>query len=80
MSEVDEIMDHIAETLTKGYSLTINQILSGEIAAGFPVLNNEGEPIAAIHVAGSLADWTREEYVQRVVPLGQQAARAISKY
>jgi IclR family pca regulon transcriptional regulator len=80
VSEVDEIMDHIAETRIKGYSLTTNQILSGEIAAGFPVLNNEGEPIAAIHVAGSLADWTREEYVQRVVPLGQQAARAISQY
>ena len=80
LSEVDEIMNHVAVTRLKGYSLTTNQILSGEIAAGFPVLNNKGEPIAAIHVAGSLAEWTREEYVHRVVPLAQQAARAISQY
>lgn len=80
LNDVDEIMDNIDETRAKGYALTMNQILSGEIAAGFPVLNAMGEPVAAIHIAGTLAEWSPEEYANSVVPLGQQAARAISQF
>ena len=80
VTTVSQVMDHVAQTRNKGYALTINQILSGEIAVAFPVLNNKGAPVAAIHIAGSLAEWTEEDYVQQVVPLGQQAARAISHY
>lgn len=80
MTDPNEIMDHIAQTRANGYALTLNQILSGEIAMGFPVLNAKGEPVAAIHVAGSLSEWTPEEYVRKVAPLGQQAARAVSQY
>lgn len=80
VTDLSAVMDKIDQTRVKGYSLTENQILSGEIAAGFPVLNNKGVPVAAIHIAGSLAEWTPEEYIQRVEPLGQQAARAISQY
>lgn len=80
LCEIDEIMAKVAETRAKGYALTENQILSGEIAVGFPVLDTTGRPVAAIHIAGTLADWTPEEYTANVVPLGQQAARAISQY
>ncbi|MDW3221481.1 MAG: IclR family transcriptional regulator [Paracoccaceae bacterium] len=80
ITEVDDIMARIAQTRADGYALTVNQILSGEIAAAFPVMNSKGEPLAAIHIAGSLADWTPQDYARRVVPLGQQAARTISQY
>lgn len=78
--EIDDIMAKVAETRAKGYALSENQILAGEIAAGFPVLDGKGVPVAAIHIAGTLADWTPEDYANRVVPLGQHAARAISQY
>lgn len=80
ITDVDEVMAQIAETREKRYALTLNQILVGEIAVAFPIMNPKGEPLAAIHIAGSLADWTPEEYVRRVIPLGQQAARTISQY
>lgn len=80
ISDVAEIMDQINDTRAKGYALGLNQILTGEIAAGFPVLDANGDPVAAIHIAGSLADWMPEEYIRKVVPLGQQAARTISQY
>lgn len=80
VTEVSDVMAHVAEARAKGFSLTMNQILSGEIAAGFPVLNNIGEPVGAIHIAGSLSEWTQDDYIKQVVPLGQQAARAISQY
>ena len=80
ITDVDAIMDQVAITRDRGYAIATNQILSGEIAAGFPVMNARGEPVAAIHIAGSLSEWTVENYAQRVVPLGQEAARAISQF
>lgn len=80
VTEIPELLDKIAETHANGYALTLNQILLGEIAAGFPVLDANGEPVAAIHVAGSLAEWTPEDFVNRNIPLALEAARAISQY
>ena len=47
---------------------------------GFALLDADGLPVAAIHVAGTLADWMPDEFVKRVAPLGLQAARSLSKY
>lgn len=80
ITEPAEIRARISETRAKGFALTLNQILLGEIAAGFPVLDTSGAPVGAIHVAGSLAEWTPEEFVNRNVPLALEAARAISQY
>lgn len=78
--DVDEIMQNVAQARADGYALALSQILTGEIALGFPVMNTRGEPVAAIHIAGSLAEWTPEDFVKRVGPLGLQAARALSQY
>ncbi len=80
VTQIPAILDKIAETRANGYALSLNQILLGEIAAGFPVLDANGDPVAAIHVAGSLAEWTPEDFVNRNIPLALEAARAISQY
>ncbi|AVO39648.1 IclR family transcriptional regulator [Pukyongiella litopenaei] len=80
LTDPDEIMQAVGETRRNGYALALNQLLSGEIALGFPVLDNHGRPVAAIHIAGSLSEWTPGDYVARFAPLGQQTARALSKY
>ena len=43
-------------------------------------MDASGAPVAAIHIAGTLADWEPEAYLRRMVPLGQQAARTLSQY
>lgn len=80
LTDMDEIMAKVAETREKDYALAASQILSGEIAVAFPVMDNKGQPVAAIHIAGTLAEWTPEDYANRMAPLGQEAARAISLY
>lgn len=80
LTDVEEIMQAVAQTRAQGYALALNQILSGEIAMGFAILDTRGAPVAAIHIAGTLADWTPEKFRARAAPLGQQAARALSKY
>lgn len=80
LTACDAIIEEVEQTRTRGYAIACNQIMSGEIAAAFPVLDTKGVPVAALHIAGSLAEWSRDEYIQQVVPLGQEAARAISLY
>lgn len=76
-TEIDEILTRIAEVRETGYSLAIEEVLVGEVAVGAAVLDPGGMPIAAIHVAGSLAEWKPEEFVQRVGPLVTAAAHGL---
>ncbi|MCM2561317.1 IclR family transcriptional regulator [Lutimaribacter sp. EGI FJ00015] len=80
ITDVPALMEKIAETREQGYSLAVGQILTGEIAVGFPVLDADGAPVAAIHVAGSQSEWTPADFTNRFVPLASEAARAISQY
>ncbi|WP_342643815.1 IclR family transcriptional regulator [Rhodoligotrophos ferricapiens] len=76
-TEISEILERLAEVRETGYSLAIEEVLIGEVAIGVAVLDNKGAPIAAIHVAGSLAEWKPEEFVQRVGPLVIAAANGL---
>ncbi|MEW9920433.1 IclR family transcriptional regulator [Marimonas sp. MJW-29] len=76
----DEILEQVRTARAEGYALACNQILIGEIAAGFPVMDADGRPVAAIHVAGSLSEWSADEFISFVVPHAEAAARAISLY
>jgi IclR family pca regulon transcriptional regulator len=80
LSDPEAIMDEVRLARQRGYALACNQILVGEIAAGFPVMGADGMPVGAIHVAGSLSEWTAEDYAAFVVPFAEEAARAISLY
>ena len=54
VTDVDVVMEQVAKTRKHGYAVSFNQILTGEIALGFAVLGREGNPVGAIHLAGSL--------------------------
>ncbi len=80
VTDVAEVMENVARTRANGYALALDQILTGEIAMGFAILDATGAPVAAIHIAGSLSDWTPEDFVASVAASGQHAARALSRY
>ena len=61
-----------------GHALALEQVLMGEIALGVAIPDADGRPVAAIHIAGSLAEWEPEEFRRRVAPLAAEAAGAIS--
>lgn len=80
VTSASQVLEQVAQTRDRGYSIGVSQILTGEIALGFPVLNAEGAPVAAIHVAGSQAEWTPEDFAANFAPLASEAARAISQF
>lgn len=74
------ILDKVQEAREQGYALAREEILIGEIALGVAITDKHGRPCGAVHVAGSLSDWTAEAFRDRVFPLASEAARAISRF
>jgi DNA-binding IclR family transcriptional regulator len=58
--------------------VVVEEMMVGEIACGVAILDDTGNPIGAVHVAGSLAEWSPPDFEKRFAPLAVHAARAIS--
>lgn len=76
-TEIGEILGRIAEVKETGYSVAVEEVLVGEVAVAAAVLDTKGNPVAAIHIAASLAEWTPQEFVKRVGPLVIAAANGL---
>jgi DNA-binding IclR family transcriptional regulator len=74
----EQILKRVEEAREAGYAIAVEEVMVGEIACGVAILDESGYPVAAIHVAGSLAEWTPSEFERKFAPLAVQAARAIS--
>ena len=79
LREPDRIKAEIAAARTRGYALALEQVQMGEIAIGVPIRGSKGRPVAAIHIAGSLAEWEPDAFARRFAPLAEEAARAIER-
>ncbi|NYT25089.1 IclR family transcriptional regulator [Alcaligenaceae bacterium] len=75
----DEVRAKVKEAQTAGYALTVEEVLVGEVGIGVAILGLEGRPVGAIHVAGSLSEWTPESFCARFAPLAVEAANAINR-
>lgn len=71
------IRKEIARARAQGHALAAQQIQIGEIALGVALRDPDGRPVGAIHIAGSLSEWTPEAFRSRVAPLAAEAVRAI---
>lgn len=73
-----EIHAQVAAARENSYALALEQVLVGEISVGVAVLDGFGCPLGAVHVVGSLSDWSPTEFSRKVVPGAIAAARALS--
>jgi DNA-binding IclR family transcriptional regulator len=74
----DQILAKVQEARNAGYAVVVEEMMVGEIACGVAILDQSGKPIGAVHVAGSLAEWSPADFEKRFAPLAVHAARAIS--
>lgn len=75
----EEVRQMVREARQLGYALTVEEVLVGEVALGVAVLGTGGKPLGAIHIAGSLSEWTPEAFRTRFAPLAVEAANAINR-
>ncbi len=74
----EEIRQRIRLARQDGYSLVHNESQIGEVAVACAILDNRARPVAAVHIAGSLSEWTVEDFAKSFAPLAVEAAGALS--
>jgi DNA-binding IclR family transcriptional regulator len=73
-----ELRARLAEARRDGFALCLEESLRGEITLGAAVRDAAGRPVAAIHVAASLAEWEPAAF-RRLAPLVIHAAEALGR-
>lgn len=73
----EEIMAELAIARENRYAVVCDEYALGEVALGVAITDRNGAPLSAIHVAGSLSEYTPEEFVAKAAPLAIEAASAI---
>lgn len=79
MLDKEEVTRRIDRAREDGYALVLEEVLMGEVAIGAAVTDSAGRPIAAVHLAASLSDWTEEDFRNRMSPLVMEAASTLSQ-
>ncbi len=79
VTDPDRIMDEVRLARSQGYAFQAEEVLPGEITIAAAVVDRDGNPIAAIHIAGLLGEWTLEEFKQQMGPLITSTAYALSR-
>lgn len=78
ITDPGQIRREVARARKDGYALVHNESVIGEVAVACPVLDHRARPVAAVHVAGSLSEWSPETFAKRFAPLAAEAAIALS--
>jgi DNA-binding IclR family transcriptional regulator len=74
----EAILARIDQARREGFSVVLEEMLIGEVVVGAAILDQQGRPVGAIHVAGSLSEWPAARFTARFAPLAIEAARALS--
>lgn len=74
-----KVRSKIAEARDKGYALTVEETVVGELVVAGAVLNGQGRPVAAVQIAGSLSEWTPAQFEKKFGPLAAEAAHALTR-
>lgn len=75
----ERIHAKIDEAGERGYGMVIGECTVGELTVGAAVISPDGRPVAAVHIAGSLAEWSPSEFEMRFAPLAVETTRSLSR-
>ena len=77
--EPAKVRAKIAEARGKGYALTVEETVLGELVVAGAIVGANGRPAAAIHIAGSLGEWKPAQFERKFGPLVSETAHALSR-
>jgi IclR family pca regulon transcriptional regulator len=78
LTDTDKIWGKVREARRDGYAYTSEEALIGEVVLAAAVVGKGGRPLGAVHIAGSLSEWSVEDFRRKFAPLAVEAARALS--
>ncbi|WP_319777199.1 IclR family transcriptional regulator C-terminal domain-containing protein [Maridesulfovibrio sp.] len=77
ITDIDEIMKEIELVRKKGFCISMQEQLIGEIAVSAPILDRDGTPRAAVYISARISEWTEERAEKELAPAVLEAAARI---
>lgn len=74
------VVNDIRRIRIVGYSFLVDQVLVGEIVVAAAIIDAEGAPVAAIHIAGNSGQSQSDAFERRYAPMVVEAAQHLSRY
>lgn len=68
ITDVDVIMAKIAAARKDGYAMAVQESIVGELTLGAAVIDGNGRPAGAVHIAASLHEWESDKFATRMLP------------
>jgi DNA-binding IclR family transcriptional regulator len=78
LTDIDKIWGKVREARRDGYAYASEEALIGEIVLAAVITNGNKRPIGAVHIAGSLSEWSVADFRRKYAPLAIESARALS--
>ena len=63
--DMERIREEVALIGKKGYGMTVEEVSYGELGLGAAITNSSGQPFAALHIIGSLAEYQPAVFEQK---------------
>ena len=77
LTDPDQILAEVATARKRGFALQNEEWRLGEVVVASAIIDRDGRPIAAAHIAGSTTEWDVAEFADRMGPLVAAAAEDI---
>ncbi|MCJ2163418.1 MULTISPECIES: IclR family transcriptional regulator C-terminal domain-containing protein [unclassified Pseudodesulfovibrio] len=79
ITDIDENMREIATVREKGFCISQQEQLMGEIAVSAPVRDLQGVPRAAIYISARITEWPPDRVESELAPIALETAGIISR-
>ncbi len=77
---LDESLDLLKTARARGYSISVQEFLLGEIAVSAPVLDAARNPLAAVYISAKFTEWPETRVEKELAPIAMEVAAAIGAH
>jgi DNA-binding IclR family transcriptional regulator len=78
-TDPDRLIELVADAARLGYAYADEEYFRGDLNVAAPVLDQRGEPVAAVNISVPTPRWSLAQACQELGPLAVRAARAINE-
>lgn len=78
ITDLPTLMAKIDEARVQGWSMAVEEAVPGDITIAGALVNAQGEPQGAVHIAARLSDWKPEDFRETMRPLLLETLHALN--
>jgi IclR family transcriptional regulator, pca regulon regulatory protein len=79
ITDPKQLMERVWLARRRGYAVNVQECLPGEMVVSAAVTDEHNYPLGAVHIAGSLSEWSVGAFERKMAPKAVAAAESLSR-